>query len=246
MSHEGHDNFGQGAPPTVSHIEPARPVWPTVIGVISIVFGLLGALQGCGGIVMPFAMNGLTGLMPDDQSKAVFAGMSDHLAWGVAAGVTGMAVGVLLLTAGIGMVQRRRWSVRAHTIWAVLAILQSGVGGVYGFLIQQSQFQAMKAGGMPPTPPTRGVPVDWAWWCTRSSCCGGKPGLRAIRCHSRCPSSASSKAPCTKAACVHSLRKAGRWGGCSRVSATTTRAPWRMHQRAIARPEIPRPRIRTS
>jgi len=152
MSHEGHDNFGQGAPPTVSHIEPARPVWPTVIGVISIVFGLLGALQGCGGIVMPFAMNGLTGLMPDDQSKAVFAGMSDHLAWGVAAGVTGMAVGVLLLTAGIGMVQRRRWSVRAHTIWAVLAILQSGVGGVYGFLIQQSQFQTMKAGGMPPTP----------------------------------------------------------------------------------------------
>jgi hypothetical protein len=152
MSHEGHDNFGQGAPPTVSHIEPASPVWPTVIGVISIVFGLLGALQGCGGIVMPFAMNGLTGLMPDDQSKAVFAGMSDHLAWGVAAGVTGMAVGVLLLTAGIGMVQRRRWGVRAHTIWAVLAILQSGVGGVYGFLIQQSQFQAMKAGGMPPTP----------------------------------------------------------------------------------------------
>lgn len=152
MSHESHDNFGQGAPPTVSHIEPARPVWPTVIGVISIVFGLLGTLQGCGGIVMPFAMNTLTGLMPNDQSKAVFAGMSDHLAWGVAAGVTGMAVGVLLLTAGIGMVQRRRWSVRAHAIWAVLAILQSGVGGVYGFLIQQSQFQAMKAGGMPPTP----------------------------------------------------------------------------------------------
>lgn len=139
-------------PPMVTSVAPDKPVWPTVIGVISIVYGLWGVLNGCGGIFSPFYMQHLGGVIPDDQSKAVFDGLSEHFGLGLAVGLSGLLVGGLLLASGIGLILRRRWSIRAHTIWAVLAILQSGLAGVYGFYIQQTQFQAMKAGGMPPMP----------------------------------------------------------------------------------------------
>jgi hypothetical protein len=49
------------------------------------------------------------------------------------------------------------------------------------------------------------------------------------------------------------MDECGKWlcnhancGGAARVSATVTRAaPWRTHQRAIASPEAPKPKIKT-
>lgn len=139
-------------PPTSSAVSPTPPVWPTVIGVISIVFGSLGLLNGCVGLIMPFVIGKLMVFFTDAKMQAMFGSMSGHAGWSIAAGVTGMAVGGLLLASGIGSVGQRRWSTRTHAIWAVLAILQSGVSGMYAYLLQQAQFEAMQGAGVPMMP----------------------------------------------------------------------------------------------
>ena len=74
---------------------------------------------------------------------------------------------------------------------------------------------------------------------------GLKPGERYTAC-TPCPSTSSfEKGPDTNCTCGNSVCKVTSCGGAARVSATVMlEAPARTHQRAMARPEAPKPRIR--
>ncbi|EER59796.1 hypothetical protein AcdelDRAFT_2619, partial [Acidovorax delafieldii 2AN] len=73
---------------------------------------------------------------------------------------------------------------------------------------------------------------------------GLRPGERYTPCKP-CPSTRwAPNAPATNRTCGSSFCSAASCGGASRVSATVTCAPQRTHQRAMAMPEAPRPRMR--
>ena len=88
------------------------------------------------------------------------------------------------------------------------------------------------------------TPLALAAINTGATSAGLKPGERYTA-DTPCPSiRLASKAPATKRTCGSSCCSTASCGGAERVSATVTWAPQRTHQRAIARPEAPKPRTK--
>jgi len=128
---------------------PPRPsAWPTVLGVIAIVLGAVGALGGCLGSLAPLLMKTLAGALPPGQPT----GLESYEKWGfwiVLIQVIMMCLAGLLLAAGIGLVKRHRWGVTAACTWAVLKIVFVLVNVIPAYLMQQDQFDAMTRQGFP-------------------------------------------------------------------------------------------------
>ena len=137
------------APPTapVGQAPAERAVWPTVLGVIMIVFGAGGVLTYLWGAIANFFMS---------QWISDPAGTNPHEVvavferWMIPMGLMGLvnaAVAALLLAAGIAMLRRRPWAIGASTTWAWLKIVITAIAVVMQALMQQQQFQAMNASG---------------------------------------------------------------------------------------------------
>jgi hypothetical protein len=83
-----------------------------------------------------------------------------------------LPVAVLLLVAGVGIVQRRRWGLKATMAWAVVKIVVVVVTSIGGYMVMREQLRAMARSG-PTTMPTgfmetmqfAGVVVGilWGW-----------------------------------------------------------------------------------
>lgn len=108
--------------PTVNSTQP-EPAWPQVIGVISIIYALLGmtclTLSSVWAFlmpVMPRMFGGGTGM------PAIL------IAWTAGALVVTLVLGVMLLTGGIAVIRRRPVGVRRIKLWAVLRIVFLLVG----------------------------------------------------------------------------------------------------------------------
>jgi hypothetical protein len=133
--------------------------WPTTIGVISIVLGSLGILANLWGIAGIFVARAFS--TSSTQSGAGPASVT-HFPWstsmlvahGVFAGVA-LCVSVWLLVAGIGLVRRKRWGVKATRGWAWARIATAVVQVGLTYWLQRVQFDAMQTqmaseGGPPP------------------------------------------------------------------------------------------------
>jgi len=103
-----------------------RPVWPTVIGIICIVYGSLDALRFCAcGTIEPWLLNG-----PFDPSAAWTPGHGAKiLAMGqlarimlllnTLAGVAGLA----LVAGGIGLLTRKQWGALLCRGWIIVKVV---------------------------------------------------------------------------------------------------------------------------
>ena len=127
--------------PTGSIALPAEPrsTWPTVIGAVTIVFGILAVLQGaCGTAGGLFFTTAISGAMPvapsrtgddpaapgpnegsDDAAKAMHRQMKGMYPLMLLTSAGGLLLGAAELTGGIGVCRRRRWGVHTLTGWAV-------------------------------------------------------------------------------------------------------------------------------
>ena len=76
--------------------------------------------------------------------RATIEVMRRWATWTVVVSLLSAAVAILLLAAGIGLVQRRRWSPRVFTIWAPLKIVLAIASTVVGWAIQQETMEAMR------------------------------------------------------------------------------------------------------
>ncbi len=124
--------------------------WPKVIGVISIVLGSLAAVGGCIGTVMQLSMGALKGFLEKVTPKgagpdplATWEAMERFAPWTMAVQLLLMAVAILLLIAGIGLVRRRRWSIKAGVVWAVLKILAVVPNAVLTYVTVNAQMEAV-------------------------------------------------------------------------------------------------------
>ncbi|MDA7660025.1 hypothetical protein N8556_00445 [bacterium] len=118
----------------------ARSVrWPTVIGVISLVYGILALIgNGCGA-ASPFATPFFLQMSGMDAEKLT---MSPTLVWvQVGSGAIGMAIAILLLTGSVGLLRRSTRSLGLLKAWVAIAIVTTIIGIGLGFVFLDANVQ---------------------------------------------------------------------------------------------------------
>jgi hypothetical protein len=145
------------APPTSAGPLPSAvrsPAWPTVIGVIAIVFGVLGAIGGLWGVVGLAVMRRFGfGLWAKVEVADAVRGWA---AWTIPLSAVAAVLGLMLLAGGVGLLRRRRWARTALVRWASLKIPLVVASGMLGWLVQQQVWQTQSSvmaagGGFPQT-----------------------------------------------------------------------------------------------
>ncbi len=113
-------------------IPPAPSVWPTVIGTISIVLGVMGLLcYGCssiGAMLGPLLANVVPPEVLGPQPQGVF------LVYWIASHCAALLLSLWLLVAGIGIAQRRAWARSASLGWATTKMAVTVADTVLGFV----------------------------------------------------------------------------------------------------------------
>lgn len=138
------------APPTTQgDFVPVKPPesWPTVIGVISIIFGSLGVLSGaCGGALLLLS-GPLVSMIPEEQASEMEVQLSSGLPYPVLQGgvmLLEFVISVMMLVGGIMLLRRKRSARGLLVGTALLDLLANTVGAVVGFLVMQAQMKAMQ------------------------------------------------------------------------------------------------------
>jgi len=115
-------------------IEPPQTGWPKVIGIISIVFAVIGlACQVLGFLSAFFSEWGMKLAGMDVTMPPVIK------ITGAASAVVMTCLGFLMLAGGIGLVRRRRAGVSRLKTWALLRVVMIAVGVVTAVLTLPAQ-----------------------------------------------------------------------------------------------------------
>lgn len=135
------------APPTrpgANAVPDAVSAWPTVIGIIATIFGAGGLLLSVWGMASPFLMDRwMTGMQDPRMSQMM--SVPQWRTYTVVSSALSLGAAALLLGAGIGILQRRRWASRTSTTWAIVKMAVVLVGTALGYMTMQAQLGAMNA-----------------------------------------------------------------------------------------------------
>ncbi len=123
-----------------------RSRWPTVIGIIAVVFGVLGVLGGCSGLVFNVfaAIWGSSMQWMPEAQKALFEVMRQYVVPTSISMVVATVLAAWLLVAGIGVLRHRPWSRGATVGWAVAKIIYAIPASVLGYFHYKAQLEAME------------------------------------------------------------------------------------------------------
>lgn len=128
---------------------PSRPVWPTPIGVISIVFGASGVLGGLYGAATPWlfsSMSSWTQHTPTSTTSVQFDPFAAMRNWAISMTIVsglGALLAAILLAGGIGLLQRKVWGATLHFWWAAVRIPHAFALTAVTIGMQQEQMAAM-------------------------------------------------------------------------------------------------------
>ena len=129
--------------------KPARPASVTVFGILNLVFGVLGLCGTAGSVAVLFFMpqnpnvrNPVMDLMANSPVYRLF----NQVVIGL-----GFVAAIVLIVAGIGLLQTKPWGRTLSIGYSVYAILSGIVGLVmsFAFLVKPLMDQANAAGGGP-------------------------------------------------------------------------------------------------
>lgn len=115
------------APPTQAPppLERAR-VWPTVVGVISIIYasmGLLGAFCGLAyPFILPWYVDWMRGLGLSEQEVQEMEASMPPIGWTVFASVVGLALVILLFVGAVRLLRRQASGARLCALWSWVII----------------------------------------------------------------------------------------------------------------------------
>jgi len=130
-------------------VAAAPSSWPTAIGTIAIVLGAGGVLLGVYSALAPVIFKSIGQLVP---SEATLAAVQAYAPWSVPLYVLSTLAAGLLLAVGVGLVQRRCWSVRAARLWAWVRILIVAALSVLTYSMSRDQMTAMAEEPRSPMP----------------------------------------------------------------------------------------------
>ena len=129
------------------------PTWHKPIGIIAIIVGSLGVLNGCWGTVAPKVMTMMAPNLPSEMTGQ-FDVMNDFSGWTIASSLAGLLVALALLVAGIGVLRQRRWGVTAIQAWGAVKIpLVVGSSILAYQVFQQTAVTMSQTQGMQAMPP---------------------------------------------------------------------------------------------
>jgi len=138
----------QGAPAPPS----GRSVWPVILGVLALVFGLAGLLSNLLGAVVPIFLEGfvssLTGELSGEAEETVRATMEVTRiwrSWTIGLGLIGALVSGLLFVGGILLLMQRAVSLQLLKVWALARMVMVVVAAFVGFRVQQQTFEALRS-----------------------------------------------------------------------------------------------------
>ena len=164
---------------------PRRPVWPTAIGIVAVVFASLGLLGNGGGVLFSFIAPLISNFMEDSplagqpgmEGLIAFHAMADWWIYQAASACAAFLAALWLLIGGIGLLQRRRGGPPNLLGWAVVKMVIVVLSALVMFQMQQAQMEAQlsnvantmtppgstttgpnTAAATPPGPPIRGGP----------------------------------------------------------------------------------------
>lgn len=129
------DQYSDDAPQDPDFLPP--PLWPKVLGIVSIVLGAFGLVCGGLGLLMAPVMGGIVGgqLNGAPLPDAWKVGPID-----IAIGVVGLVLSIVLLFAGILLVGRSPKARMLHLLYAVPAIPVN----IAGYINQMSKQDSLK------------------------------------------------------------------------------------------------------
>ncbi len=120
-----------------------------VLGIIACVFGGIGVLGSLWGFISPFIMSGFLASTGQTGTAAM---MDKWRSWTIASSVVMLALAILLISGGTGLMSRRPRGPQLLKIWSVLRIGFAIITSVFTWQLMQDQFATMasKGGGSPP------------------------------------------------------------------------------------------------
>lgn len=159
--------------PSLTERPQGSPVWPTVIGVIAIVFGSAAILGGFWGVLYFLNFERISAMFPPGTAHMMDVVLEWRAFMTLSSGLMS-ATAAILLIAGIGILKRRRWSVRTCAGWAILKMLVIVPQAVAGAMMQQAQMEkfSQQAGNAMPGGTgifaaihvfTIGATIAWGW-----------------------------------------------------------------------------------
>ena len=103
--------------------------WPTVVGILAIVFGGFGILGGVWGVVSPFVVDRFAEMIPSMQEQ-LMQQLDAWSGWTRAMSITSFLFAGLLLFGGISLVKKRHRAAPILFIWSILktVLIFAGVG----------------------------------------------------------------------------------------------------------------------
>ena len=111
-----------------------RPAWATAIGVIAIIFGILGMLGGCLGGVYMTASGPIADALEEQNIRGMEAqiaqmrSISRYAIPSAVSSVIALGLGAGLLAVGVGTMRQRGWARTAAVTWSYFISTQAVTG----------------------------------------------------------------------------------------------------------------------
>lgn len=118
--------------------------WPTVIGIIAIVFGACGILGGILGMLGPAINKVMIEVLPADQAGS-FEAQTKYQWWLAGLSLLATFIALWLLLGGIGVLKKRPAGAGKIKIWAIIKIVFVIVMVGCQVVIQRHMFDQMQA-----------------------------------------------------------------------------------------------------
>lgn len=122
----------------VSRNPVVKTTWPKTIGIVTLLFGVLGGLKGAGSILSSFFSEMLakaSNLPPEfyDKWRPFMLG----------SGAGEICLGIFLFLGGFMLLYRKRFAVVILVLWALMKMLFGVVGTFFNYLMQKEQLPLM-------------------------------------------------------------------------------------------------------
>ena len=138
---QGPDRSVPLTPPTQAPPPPARArVWPTVVGVISIIYASMGLLGAFCGIaypwILPWYVDLLRTLGVSEQEVQEMETSMPPVVWTVLASLVGLALVILLFVGAVRLLRRQASGARLCALWSWIIIPWTIIATVITLFIQ--------------------------------------------------------------------------------------------------------------
>ncbi len=136
---QNHEDMHPPMEPTAVVLDDQETKWPKVIGVISLIYAIIGLLCQSGYAVLTGFSDQITGFFGPEVTTPVLL-----KAIGILLAVGGLSLGVVMLVGALRLLRRERSGVSLLKKWVVMRIILVLIWVIAGVLIAPTQIEIQK------------------------------------------------------------------------------------------------------